>query len=153
MQPIAQCHGCKAGISPTVSYLNHKSRSWHAECFKCSVCHVWLVDGQFNELDDTLMCNPCYVEKVSKKCTACGKSVVSKGVQFGLNTYHPDCFVCAGCGEKPNLGEKVKEVNGGTLVSGLCTESRKEVLQVPRAYHLQTHSVQEQALPPEVFHV
>lgn len=114
MQPVAQCHGCKDAINPTVSYLEHKGRSWHAECFKCSVCRAWLVDGHFNELDDTLMCNTCYIEKVSKKCTSCAKPIVGKGIQFCLNVYHPECFVCVGCGESFTHSEntKIKEKNG-----------------------------------------
>ena len=93
IKPIAQCHSCKQGIKPTVRYLRHKNRTWHAECFKCAVCQAWLVDGEFNELNDNLICQKCFVSKVSKKCTTCHEPVITRAVQFGLSTYIPECFI------------------------------------------------------------
>ena len=127
VEPVAQCYGCKSSISPAVSYLNHKSRSWHAECFKCVLCRAWLVDGNFHELDDSLMCNTCYIEKVGKKCSVCAQSIVGKGVQFCLSTYHPDCFCCAYC-DRPLVGEnvKVKEREGRPICEDCVLRSAKK---------------------------
>lgn len=113
MQPVAQCQGCKEGISPAVSYLQHNKRCWHAECFKCAVCRAWLVDGQFHEMEDSLMCNTCFIEKMSKKCELCQQPITGKAIQFSLKVFHKECFVCAGCGE-PLEGQngKVKERHG-----------------------------------------
>lgn len=113
VEPVAQCHGCKSSISPIVSYLKHNLRCWHAECFKCVICETWLVDGKFQELDDSLMCNSCYVEKVNKKCSVCLETITGKAVQFCLSVYHPDCFCCAFC-DCSLTGEntKIKEREG-----------------------------------------
>ena len=127
MEPIAQCHSCKTGIKATVSYLQHKSRTWHAECFKCVICQAWLADGQFNELDDNLICNECFVRKVSKKCTSCSEPITSKGVQFGLSTYHPKCFVCSECNRNLATGEvKVKEKMGNPVCFDCHIKSAKK---------------------------
>eukprot|EP00731_Ephydatia_muelleri_P032074 Em0023g581a len=112
MEPVAQCYKCKKGISKAMSFLNHNSRSWHAECFRCILCRNWLIDGQFHDYDDDLMCSKCYVGKVSRRCAACTKPIVGKAIQHGLSAYHPDCFKCAGCGCCFDGGSKVKEKEG-----------------------------------------
>ena len=112
MKPVGQCQGCKEGISPSVSYLQHNNRYWHAECFKCNICRAWLVDGQFNEMASSIMCNSCFVEKMSPKCDVCNQPIAEKGIKFLLKSYHIDCFVCSGC-KVPLVGQngKVKEKN------------------------------------------
>lgn len=107
---VAQCQGCRQGIKSTVSHLTHKNKHWHVECFKCTTCNIWLANGEFNEMDGNLMCNKCYIDKVSKKCIIC-QLPTAKGVQFGLNIYHSECFKCADC-DASLLGGKVKEKNG-----------------------------------------
>ncbi len=97
MQPVGQCQGCKGAISSTVSFLRHKSRCWHAECFKCVNCREWLVSGQFQELGDFLVCYSCYVNKVAKKCGGCSEPVLGKAIQFAKKFYHPQCFACKKC--------------------------------------------------------
>ncbi len=114
-EAIAQCQGCKLAISSTVSCLSHKNRYWHSECFKCIVCNTWLANGEFHEMDDNLMCNPCFINKVSKKCDVCQLAITSKGVQFGLKTYHSSCFSCIQCNKKFTSEEKVKEKDGQPL--------------------------------------
>lgn len=112
---IAQCHGCKLGISSTVSCLKHKKRSWHVGCFKCIICQTWLANGEFCEMDDNLMCHSCYITKVGRKCDVCQTTITTKGVQMGLKTYHPDCFKCSSC-EKSLIGaSKVKDSGGQPL--------------------------------------
>ena len=126
LDPVAQCYACKDAIIPSVSYLKHESKAWHSDCFKCTLCKVWLVDGDFRELGDILMCTPCYIDKVGKKCTVCSKSIIGKGVKFGFSMYHPECFNCEFCGV--NLVEykgKVKERDGKTL----CQECTGEVIK------------------------
>ena len=113
MKPVGQCHGCKEGISPSVSYLQYESRYWHAKCFKCNVCKAWLVDGQFQEMASSLMCNACFVEKMSPKCEVCTKPIADKGIKFSLKSYHIGCFTCTGC-KISLVGQngKVKDKNG-----------------------------------------
>ena len=118
IDPIAQCYSCKSGVSPVVSYLQYNSRCWHATCFKCVICHAWLADGQFHEMDASLMCNVCYVQKVGKKCGYCEKVIMGKGLQFGLKAYHQECFVCKKCNcALTGENTKIKEKNGDPFCS------------------------------------
>lgn len=112
MEPVAQCYKCKKGINRAMSFLSHNSRSWHAECFRCILCRNWLIDGQFHDYDDDLMCSKCYMEKVGRRCGTCAKPIVGKAIQHGISTYHPDCFKCTGCGCLFDAGSKVKEKEG-----------------------------------------
>lgn len=110
-QPVAQCHECKLAIKSTVSHIKHKQRLWHAECFKCVLCKGWLANGEFQEMDDTIMCNDCYSTKVSKKCSVCHLSV-AKGVLLGISVYHKECFVCSVCKQNLVGASKVADKNG-----------------------------------------
>lgn len=124
MEPVGQCYSCKSAISPVVSYLTHNNRCWHAGCFRCVICQAWLADGQFHEMDASLMCSKCYIEKVGKKCANCTKPIVGKGVQFGLKAYHKECFVCKIC-DCILTGEntKVKEKDGDPV----CAECNQKL--------------------------
>ena len=127
IKPIGQCQGCKEGISPSVSYLQHGDRKWHAECFKCNVCRAWLVNGEFLEMASSLLCKTCYVEKMSLKCEACNRPISEKGIKFALKSYHIDCFVCTGC-RKPLVGqsEKVKEKDGEPYCQSCISQTYKK---------------------------
>ena len=129
VEPVAQCHSCKDAILPTVSYVQDKptSRAWHADCFKCVLCRAWLVDGSYHELDDNLMCKPCYAEKVGKKCTICTKSIIGKGIKFSFNMYHPECFTCSECGQAlANSSVKVKEREGRIVCQDCILKTAKK---------------------------
>ena len=111
-QVTTQCHGCKNAVDSTVSFLKHKTRYWHTECFKCVICQSWLANGKFNEMDDNIMCTNCFIIKTSKKCAVCQETITTKGVQFGLGSYHGGCFNCSSC-KKSLIGEsKVKDQDG-----------------------------------------
>ena len=112
-KPVGQCQGCKESISPSVSYLQHGNRCWHADCFKCNVCRAWLVDGQFHEMASSVLCSSCFVEKMSPKCEVCTQPIAEKGIKFSLKSYHMKCFTCTVC-KQPLVGQngKVKEKNG-----------------------------------------
>ncbi len=119
-QSIAQCQGCKLAISSTVSFLKHKELCWHAECFKCTLCQTFLADGHFKEIEDKIICNKCYSIKFGKKCAVCQESITTQGIQFGLNSYHKDCFKCSSC-SKNLIGESKIKDNGG---QPLCYECK-----------------------------
>ena len=126
MEPVAQCHACKNVIIPTVSYMKQKTRAWHSDCFKCTLCQAWLVDGEFHELEDSLMCTPCYTDKVGKKCTVC-KKYVGRGVKFSFGMYHPDCFNCGYCGiNMIEYSGKVKEREDRPVCQDCAVKSAKK---------------------------
>ena len=118
-QAIAQCEGCKLAINPTVSFLRHKKRCWHANCFNCSICQTWLANGEFHEMDDNIMCKDCFVSKVSKKCTMC-QLPATKCIQFGLNVYHAECFKCSDCYCKLIGKNNIKNDKDGKLLCQDC---------------------------------
>ena len=114
---IAQCHACKLGINSTVTYLKHKKFAWHSECFKCAICSTWLADGEFHDMDDIILCKQCFKEKNSRKCFRCQQSILHKGIQLGLNWFHPECFTCTDC-EKSLVNEK--KVNSSKILCQEC---------------------------------
>jgi hypothetical protein len=42
-------------------------------------------------------CETCYVDKFGKKCAQCAKVILGKGLRFGNESYHKDCFNCSQC--------------------------------------------------------
>lgn len=117
--PVAQCQGCKNSISSTTTYIKHKKRCWHPECFKCIICQSWLASGEHHDVDDNPMCKDCYTAKVSRKCAACQEPIIKTGVQHGLASFHPDCFNCSKCNSNMVNESKVKDV-GGELLCCKC---------------------------------
>lgn len=116
---IDQCQGCKNAISSTSTYIKHKKRCWHPECFKCTICKTWLASGEYYGVDDNPMCKDCFTTKSSRKCTACQEPIVKKGVQHGLALYHSDCFNCSKCNSNLTNESKVKG-DGGKLFCNKC---------------------------------
>lgn len=112
---ITQCQGCKNAISSTTTYIKHKKRGWHPECFKCIICQTWLASGEYHDVDGNPMCTDCYTTKVSRKCATCQEPIVKKGVQHGLALYHPECFNCSKCNNNMLNESKVKDFDGKPL--------------------------------------
>ena len=111
IQPVAQCCACKEGILPIVNFLTHESRAWHSECFCCISCRRSLIGQGFHDYDGNLMCEDCFLQKVSKKCFKCHKPITGKGIQFNFSVFHSDCWICTDC-RKPLSGKKAQEKDG-----------------------------------------
>lgn len=113
MQPIAQCSLCKEGISPTEEHMKYETNAWHIKCFACSSCKMSLIGKGFHYYASNLVCSDCYGQKISKKCSVCYKPILGKGVQFGFNVFHLECFKCADCKKSLSIDAgKVSENNG-----------------------------------------
>ena len=121
-QIVAQCHACKKGISSTVSFLKHKTFAWHSDCFKCVLCSTWLADGNFHEIDDSIMCKQCFTLKNSRKCYKCQQSILGREIQLGFHYYHPECFTCTECDKSLINEQKV----GSTLLCHECVSKKSK---------------------------
>ena len=121
---VAQCHGCKEGIKSTTSFVKHKTFAWHPNCFKCGICQAWLANGEFQDIDDSIMCKDCFQQKNSRKCCRCQKSILNKNVQLGLDYYHPDCFTCLEC-DKSLLEEE--KVSSSDVICSHCKVKKAKI--------------------------
>lgn len=49
----------------------HKGRQWHAECFRCKVCHRLIGTNSFIRQGQDVTCVPCYERQFGQQCTKC----------------------------------------------------------------------------------
>ena len=158
IQPVSQCFACKEGILPTTEYLQHESRTWHTNCFACVSCKKSLIGEGFQEYTGSLLCMDCYVQKVSKKCYKCHKPITSKGVQFNLSLFHPECFQCTDC-SKPLTGERASDKRGDPYcqvcvvkfakICNVCKEpiTSRHTIYRKKTYHLQCFKCTQCGIP------
>jgi len=109
------CAKCKKRIQieNTVAF---KNKNYHPECFICDGgCGKFLAaqdgGGGFFEQPDGNFCKDCFASKKAPKCKRCNKAVVEKVIRFDDGTWHPDCFICAGC-RKSLEGQEITTVDG-----------------------------------------
>lgn len=91
------CEDCKMEIKgPYVSALG---KTWHPECFVCSKCNKTLQNCGFIEEKGRRYCQDCYETHFARMCRKCGKRIFGNSVAALDSFWHPECFVCAVCGE------------------------------------------------------
>jgi hypothetical protein len=82
--------------------LNVNSKPHHPECFTCCECNKSLVGVQFVEKEEQLYCADDYYNVFAPRCYNCHGMIKDKCVTTGMEdqrrTYHPQHFICTGCG-------------------------------------------------------
>ena len=117
-----KCAACGSGIP---SHAVHASnRTWHAECFVCSVCKTDLIEvGHYFE-DGKAFCASCVPKKANENaqiCAACTKPIDGMSVMALNRHYHGDCFVCSHCGEA--VAECRFVIRGGRPLHAECRDA------------------------------
>ncbi len=94
------CVSCEEMVIGKV--LNVNSKPHHPECFTCCECNKSLVGIQFVEKDEQLYCADDYYNVFAPRCYNCHGMIKDKCVTTGMEdqrrTYHPQHFICTGCG-------------------------------------------------------
>jgi paxillin len=85
-------------------------KPWHPECFKCAGCgspfSTGSGGGSFMIRDDRPYCQGC-TDKTLGSCAGCGGKLTGAVLTALDRSWHPACFVCAGC-KKAFTGGKFK---------------------------------------------
>eukprot|EP01132_Coremiostelium_polycephalum_P000437 gene437-553_t len=104
---------------------NALGRSYHPEHFVCTYCKLPF-KGSFIEHEEKLYCEADYLELFSPRCYSCQKPIEDTCITACGNRFHPECFICSGCGEKLR-GKPYKEEDG-EVYCNTCKAARQKRL-------------------------
>uniref|UniRef100_A0A6B2L6P4 LIM zinc-binding domain-containing protein n=1 Tax=Arcella intermedia TaxID=1963864 RepID=A0A6B2L6P4_9EUKA len=99
IQPETLCSTCQEPIQgPLVQAMG---KSYHPDHFVCECCSQPFPGGRFIKAsDEHLYCEQDYEELFARRCKVCHQTITGKIVNAEGATYHPEHFICVGCGDK-----------------------------------------------------
>jgi len=110
------CGACKKPIvGQVVTALGY---TWHPEHFTCSHCNQELGTSNFFERDGLPFCEQDYHHLFSPRCGYCTGPILDKCISALDNTWHPEHFLCKGCGKQ--LGEEGFHEKGDSAYCKTC---------------------------------
>jgi len=110
------CGACKKPIVGQV--ITALGYTWHPEHFTCGNCNQELGTSNFFERDGKPFCEQCYHQMFAPRCAYCQGPILDKCISALDNTWHPECFLCAGCGSQ--LGEEGFHERGDSAYCKSC---------------------------------
>jgi len=110
------CAACKKPIVGQV--ITALGYTWHPEHFTCEVCNQELGTSNFFERDGKAYCEQDYHLLFSPRCGLCNGPILDKCISALDNTWHPECFLCSGCGKQ--LGEDGFHEKGDSAYCKTC---------------------------------
>ncbi|XP_043245047.1 paxillin-like isoform X1 [Amphibalanus amphitrite] len=91
---------CAACGQPIVGQvITALGKTWHPEHFTCSHCNMELGNKNFFERDGQPFCEHDYHQLFSPRCSYCRGPILDKCVTALGQTWHPEHFFCAQCGQ------------------------------------------------------
>lgn len=128
-----QCGRCNHYIAGPV--LNALDKQWHPDCFVCTTCHGSIQKG-FLEHDGKPYCENDFNALFCPTCYHCKQPITDKCVTAGDMKFHPQHFMCTGCGKDlmgikhevfeehvyctPCYGTNVRRKENPTQICGRC---------------------------------
>jgi hypothetical protein len=94
-------------------FFSAGGQKYHPECFVCSVCGAAIDDttGFAEDTEGKIYCEKDFDELHAPRCEACKRPVADACIKLGERVWHPDHFVCSGCGVKLR-GKPFREDDG-----------------------------------------
>jgi hypothetical protein len=120
--PCARCGQAVIG-----KVLNAMGKNYHAQCFNCTFCQKPFSDGRFLSHEDDPYCEQCYTNLMATRCATCQMPITDTAIHASGRVYHPNHFVCSGCGT--NLrGQDYKDGEYGEPYCVECSKSRARLV-------------------------
>lgn len=94
----SRCVRCELVIPTGQRKVEYKSQHWHEQCFLCIQCNEPIGTKSFVPKNDQVYCTECYEQTFATRCFHCNEVIYSGGVMYKDKPWHPQCFVCKGCG-------------------------------------------------------
>jgi hypothetical protein len=92
-----RCCECSEPICNGKS-TGYNGKSYHFDCFRCSLCNKVISGGEFAEHDSKRCCVECYDQHFSIKCCKCLKIILNgQYINYNDKMFHPNCFRCDNC--------------------------------------------------------
>jgi len=114
LDSLDNCAVCKNLITDKI--LRASDKTYHPDCFKCSVCSKSLDGIPFTVDDDNVVyCVDDYYKRFAPKCSACGDSIIpEEGKEETIRIvaldrdFHIYCYKCVKCGQQLSSGKDGK---------------------------------------------
>ncbi|KXJ07159.1 paxillin isoform X2 [Exaiptasia diaphana] len=91
---------CAACNKPIIGQVcTALGRTWHPEHFTCVACELPLGNKNFFERDGKPYCEKDYHDTFAPRCAYCNGPILDSCVTALDQTWHPEHFVCAECGQ------------------------------------------------------
>jgi len=109
------------------SKLAAMDQFFHADCFKCIVCHTPIgLNGSFRDYDGKPLCSTCPIPsddtpRTDVLCGGCGKSVTGNSILAIDRHWHNSCFKCSLCNNL--IGDGTFLNSGGQPICVPCSET------------------------------
>lgn len=117
-----RCAGCSKSINYQNESLFTLRKTWHKQCFKCSVCKIQLQDLFFTR-KKKLYCRQHYLTKYAHTCHRCNKKVTGLAMVAGDVGFHPECFRCIKCRHLIGHGDNYVFEERSLLYCHACYQS------------------------------
>jgi len=105
-EPPSDCAKCGEPISGVV--IRAMGSCYHQDHFVCEYCSQPFPGGRFiKAADGNLYCEQDFAELFAKRCKVCNEVVAGKVVNAEGMSFHPEHFICVGCGTNL-VGKKYK---------------------------------------------
>jgi len=105
-EPPSDCAKCGEPISGVV--IRAMGQCYHQDHFVCEYCSQPFSGGRFvKAVDGNLYCEQDFAELFAKRCKVCNEVVAGKVVNAEGMSFHPEHFICVGCGTNL-VGKKYK---------------------------------------------
>eukprot|EP00013_Stygamoeba_regulata_P023919 CAMPEP_0177652570 /NCGR_PEP_ID=MMETSP0447-20121125/13208_1 /TAXON_ID=0 /ORGANISM="Stygamoeba regulata, Strain BSH-02190019" /LENGTH=444 /DNA_ID=CAMNT_0019155839 /DNA_START=41 /DNA_END=1375 /DNA_ORIENTATION=- len=117
MYPCARC-----GDNIVGKVMKACDNTYHPECFVCTVCQLPFPDGKFIDQDGKPYCERDWQECFLPRCANCKGIIIGKRMTAFGRYYHPEHFVCGGCGtdlcKQTNVKQADDEIYCNECVKG-----------------------------------
>jgi len=107
-----------------------RDKLYHPEHFVCDYCSQPIGLGKWaQDTDGKIFCEVDWLEIHAKRCHICNQSIQGKCVKTSIGNFHPEHFICLGCGtnmvgKKYKIDKETKKV----FCSGCMEKERKALL-------------------------
>ena len=95
--PKGHCASCQKPIAGKM--IHALGQAWHPEHFVCAHCKEEIGSSPFFERTGLAYCSKDYHHLFSPRCAYCAAPILDKVLTAMDQTWHPEHFFCAHCGE------------------------------------------------------
>lgn len=122
---LVSCGACNQPV--TGRAITAIGKTFHPGHFVCCGCGSALGTSSFFEHEGQPFCSACYWQRFGRPCHQCSLPIrEGRGVVWQQRTYHPEHFVCNGCGAGL-AGKPVKNYLGDPFCPS-CYVSRERII-------------------------
>eukprot|EP01104_Vermistella_antarctica_P009817 TRINITY_DN256_c0_g1_i4.p2 TRINITY_DN256_c0_g1~~TRINITY_DN256_c0_g1_i4.p2 ORF type:complete len:466 (-),score=122.43 TRINITY_DN256_c0_g1_i4:876-2273(-) len=125
------CDRCGEKVIGKVTSTGGKN--FHPECFYCIHCQRIFKEGEtFVEHQGEMYCEKDYTDMFAPRCSCCEAIITENAINVMGKAFHPDHFVCTGCGMK--LKGKIYKEHDGDAYCDQCIKAR--LVEIDAEIHL-----------------